>query len=75
MNLESRFEGPGRGTVVAGMDEPLVYEVGLLTAVGCTRVSEVLWKPFTRGSVERIVIVRGCRVGWRRGMRAMIASS
>lgn len=59
MNLASRFEGPGRGTVIAGIDEPLVYEDGLLTAVGWTTVSEVLRKPFVRGSVERIVIVRG----------------
>lgn len=54
MNLESRFEGPGRGAVAAGMDEPLVYKVGILTTV-----SEVLRKPFTRGPVERIVIVTG----------------
>lgn len=59
MNLERRVEGPGRGTVV--VDEPLVYEEGLLTAV----VSEVLKKLFPRGSVERIVIVRECRGGQR----------
>lgn len=62
MNLESKFEGPGRGTIAAGMDEPLVYEDGLLTVVGWTTISEVLRKPVTRGSVERIVIVRD--VGW-----------
>ncbi len=67
MNLGSKFEGPGR-TVVAWIDEPLVwplvlvYEDGLLTAVGWTTGSEVLRNPFTRGSVERIVIVKGCRV-------------
>ena len=65
MNLESKFEGAGRGTVVVGIDE---HEVGLLTAVGWTTVSEDLKKPFMRGSVERIVMVRGCRVGWWRGM-------
>jgi hypothetical protein len=58
MNLERRFEGPGRGTVV---DEPLVYEDGLLTAVAWTTVSEVLKKPLPRGSVERIVM-GVCRV-------------
>ena len=57
MNLERRVEGPGRGAVV--VDEPLMYEEGLLTEVE----SDVLKKPFPRGSVERIVIVRECRGG------------
>lgn len=72
MNLSKRFEGVGGGT---GVDEPLVCEDGFLTAVGWTAVSEDLRKPFTRGSVERIVIARECRGEQRWGMGAMVADA